>query len=334
MGQAIRVGAVGYGASFNMGKHHLSAISGIAGLEPVAVCDIDPERLVAAQEDFPGIAVFSHIDELLASDCIDLATIITPHNTHAELVLRCLEAKRHTVCEKPLAITSDEVTAMLAAARKNAVMLSTFHNRRWDGDFLTLCRIVREGLIGRVFRIECGFSSYSKARDWWRSDKEISGGAIYDWGAHFTDWVLNLVDYEIASVTGFQVKNPHWHGYTNEDHAEFTIHFKEKCLATLTLSTLSMESKDRWRVLGEQGSIVYGNDCFVVRSLVKGYQMETEIPFAQGDWHAYYRNIADHLLRGGPLAITPESAARVIGVLDAADRSAANGGEAVVPVFC
>ena len=271
---------------------------------------------------------------MLAADAVDLVTVITPHNTHAPLAVQCLQAGVHVVCEKPMAITSAEVKAMMAAAKKGKAVLSTFHNRRWDGDFVQLRDLIRkEKWIGRVFRIDAGFSGYGPQGNWWRSDRAISGGAIYDWGAHFTDWILNLVPTDIDWVSGYQVKNRAWKGYTNEDHSEYTLRFADGCLANLTISNLAMSGRPRWRVLGENGSIEDIGGKFKVSSQVNGRQVHTEVAFPKSDWDAYYANLYRHLQGRAKLVITPESAARVIGVLEAANRSAAQGSKPVKPAF-
>jgi len=128
----IRVGIIGYGGAFNMGRGHLKEMEQ-AGMTPVAVCEVDAERLKVAETDFPGIETYSTVAEMLRKSDVNLVTIITPHNTHAKLALQCLKAGRHVVCEKPLAITTAECDAMIAAAKKSGVVLSTYHNRHWDG---------------------------------------------------------------------------------------------------------------------------------------------------------------------------------------------------------
>ena len=287
-----------------------------------------------AADDWPDAEAFSSVDDMLAADAVDLVTVITPHNTHAPLAVQCLQAGVHVVCEKPMAITSAEVKAMMAAAKKGKAVLSTFHNRRWDGDFVQLRDLIRkEKWIGRVFRIDAGFSGYGPQGNWWRSDRAISGGAIYDWGAHFTDWILNLVPTDIDWVSGYQVKNRAWKGYTNEDHSEYTLRFADGCLANLTISNLAMSGRPRWRVLGENGSIEDIGGKFKVSSQVNGRQVHTEVAFPKSDWDAYYANLYRHLQGRAKLVITPESAARVIGVLEAANRSAAQGSKPVKPAF-
>ncbi len=138
----IQVGVIGYGGAFNMGKAHINEMKQ-AGMTPCAVCEIDKERLQAATADFPGIETYSSVAAMLKRSSVNLITIITPHNTHAKLALQCLNAGRSVVCEKPLAITTTECDAMLAAARKKHVVLSTYHNRHWDGCILNRALLLR-----------------------------------------------------------------------------------------------------------------------------------------------------------------------------------------------
>lgn len=335
MSKTFKVAVIGYGPAFNMGPTHINSIIANPGFEIAAVCDASEERQKAAKEAYPQIQTFGDVGVMLDTVKLDLAVIITPHFVHAPLALQCLKKKVSVVVEKPMAITTQEVSDMIAAAKKAKVMLSTFHNRRWDSDFVILRDLVKAGLIGKVFRIEAGFNGYSEQGTWWRSDKKISGGAIYDWGAHFTDWILQIADGKVAHVTGFQVKHPDWTKYTNEDHSEYTATFDSGCVATLTISNLSAIQKPRWIVRGTNGSIVAGNDAFTVTRYEGGRKWTTEVRYdsIKSDWHAYYRNVCAHLRDGEPLVITPESAARVITVLDSANASAGQNGAPVVPKF-
>ena len=332
--KSIRCGVVGYGGAFNMGQTHLNSMTRNRRMEVAAVCELDAARRKVAEEDFPGVETFAEVGDMLKNAELDLVTIITPHNTHSPLVIECLNAGVNVVCEKPLAITSRQVKDMMSAAKKNGVMLSTFHNRRWDGDFQSLRDLVnKEKAIGRVHRIEAGFYGYGAQGNWWRSDRKISGGAIYDWGAHFTDWILNVVPQKIDWVSGYQVKNRAWKGYSNEDHSEYSMRFASGAIATLTISNLSMSSRPRWRVLGERGSIEDLGGKFLLKTLVNGRQMSAEVPYAESNWHAYYENVYKHLQGRAKLIITPESAARVIGVLEAANISAERDSKPVKPAF-
>ncbi len=332
--EIIRCGVVGYGGAFNMGHRHLTSMERNPGMTAAAICEPDASRRQVAQEEWPQARVYARLDDMLAAEDLGLVAIITPHDTHGELAVQCLNAGVSVVCEKPMAITTDEVKAMIQAAERNKVVLSTFHNRRWDGDFMALRELIcTEQLIGRVFRIEAAIGGYGPQGKWWRANRRISGGSIYDWGAHFTDWILNLVPEKVDWVSGYQVKNPAWDEYTNEDHSEYTLQFSGGCVATLTVSNLSMLGKPRWRILGEWGAIEDTGGKFMVKTLVKSRQLGAEIAFQNSDWDAYYRNIHEHLTKGADLVITPESAARVIAVLEAANASASSGSKPVKPVF-
>ena len=178
----FRCGVVGYGGAFNMGRAHLTSMRKNPGMAAVAVCELDAARRKVAEQDFPGIQTYGRLGDMLRHADLDLVAVITPHNTHAKLAVQCLDAKVGVVVEKPMAVTSAEVKAMMAMAKRRGVMLSTFHNRRWDGDFILLCDLIcTEKVIGRVFRIEAGFGGYGQQGNWWRSDKKVSGGGIYDW---------------------------------------------------------------------------------------------------------------------------------------------------------
>jgi len=149
----LKVGVVGYGGAFNMGRVHLREMQS-AGMTPCAVVELDPQRLQVAEQDFPGIQKYTTVDELLAKSDVDLVTIITPHNSHAPLALKCLRAGRHVISEKPMAITTKECDAMIAAAKKKKLLLSAYHNRHWDGGIMRAVEEIK--MSGGVTRTEKG----------------------------------------------------------------------------------------------------------------------------------------------------------------------------------
>ncbi|MHB1294845.1 MAG: ThuA domain-containing protein [Anaerolineae bacterium] len=326
--RSIHCGLLGYGPSFNMGKGHAGWIDATPGLRTVAVCDAVPQRIEAARTELPTLEAYCPtLDDLLAVPDLDLVVNILPHNLHAPMTLRLLEAGKHVVLEKPFCITVEEANAMIAAARANGRMLSLFHNRRWDGDYMTIKDILRRGLIGEIYHIECGAGNYDHPGFWWRSDKAISGGVMYDWGAHFVDWILNLVPSRIAQVTGDLQKRV-WHAVTNEDHAEAWIRFENGVTADYLTSSIAASMRPKWRILGTKGAIEadWGQEIHVV-SFASGLRQDSTIKVTLPGYGSteYYRNVADHLLLGEELAVTAEQARRVIGIIDAAQRSSALG---------
>ncbi|HOZ49361.1 MAG TPA: ThuA domain-containing protein [Candidatus Hydrogenedentes bacterium] len=328
----LKAGCIGYGPSFNIARLHLESMQK-AGLDVVAACDLRADRREAAQAEWPGIETFASATTMLKKSSVELVAVCTEHNVHARLVEQCLNAGRHTVTEKPMCVSAKEGAAMIAAARKNKRMLSVFHNRRWDGDYMAIKDIVARGLLGDVFQIELFMGHYGHPSYWWRSDKRISGGAFLDWGAHCTDWVLGLVPAKIAEVSGHFVHKAVWHDVTNEDHCLASVRFANGCHATIEWSYLAAAPKTRWRILGTKGGLTdLGSDVgkFKVVTFKDGSRVDCEIPYKESDWHAYYRNVTDHLMLGEPLVVTPESSRRVIAVLEAAEQSSLQG-KAIVP---
>ena len=326
--ETIRCGLLGYGPAFNMGRGHGGWIAETPGLETVAMCDVNPARVAAAREELPGLeGYFTDLDDMLAVPGLDLVVIILPHNLHAPMAIKCMQAGKHVVMEKPFSITIQEANEVIDGAREQGVMLSLFHNRRWDGDYLTIRDIIDRGLIGKIYHIECGQGGYRHPGFWWRSDKTISGGVMHDWGAHFIDWILNLVPSEIAQVMGDLQKHI-WNAVSNEDYGQAYIRFENGVTADYWISSIAALSRPKWLILGTKGAIRCdrGADIEVV-SFASGIQMESVVKVTLPNYGAaqYYRNIADHLLMGEELLVKPEQARRVIVVIDAVQRSAQLG---------
>jgi len=296
----IRCAVIGYG----MGKFHAEEIERTDGMKLVAICDVNPQRLEQAKNDFPQANTYQSADELLAKEDFDLAVIATPHNSHAPLTLKCLKAGKHVVVEKPMCITVKEATAMIETAKQKGLMLTVYHNRHWDGDFMAIREVVESGLIGEIFRVEMFGGGYYRPGHQWRSDKTASGGLFYDW-----------------------VK---WHDVTNEDHVQALIRFANGAVADVQFSTLASAGKPRWFILGTEGAIVdRWEGKFSLHFFVNGVRAETQVPYKQSRWFEFYRNVANHLLHGEELVIKPEQARRVIAIMEYAERSAKQGGKAL-----
>ncbi len=326
----IKVGVVGYGGAFNMGKWHLNEMKR-AGMSPVAVTEIDSERLKIATTDFPGIQTFAAVEEMLKKSDVNLVTLITPHNTHAPLALKCLAAGRHVVCEKPFAITTEECDAMIAAAKTGGLMVSTYHNRHWDGNILEAVKRIRAGVIGDVVHIEAHTGGYGKPGDWWRTSKSVSGGVLYDWGVHLLEYSLQLIQSEIAEVTGlaktgFWAPHTKWKNDTNEDEGFAIVRFKSGQWLTLCVTAIDSNPKrGMLEITGTKGSYImeYSTHEIITHKDGEVIVQKGNSPESEG-WR-FYQNVADHLTRGELLVITPEWARRPIHVLDLANRSAQTG---------
>jgi len=340
----IKVGAIGYGGAFNMGKQHLAQMAQ-AGMTPVAVTDPDESRLEVAKEDYPGIAVFKSTEEMLEGSDVNLLAIITPHNTHAKIAIQCLEAGRHVVTEKPFAVTTAECDAMIEAAKKSDCLVSTYHNRHWDGCVLKAVEQIGGGAVGDVVRIEAHMGGYRKPGDWWRTSKSISGGVLYDWGVHLLEYSLQIMDAgretpcEIAEVTGyakagFWADQTAWKDDTNEDEAFAIIRLKDGRWLTLCITNIDSNAKrGQLEVTGTKGTYIMegGSWEIITRDGDATTSRKGRSPRSEGQ--RFYQNIADHLTKGDELVITAEWARRPIHVLDLANQSAKKG-EAIKATYC
>jgi len=326
----IKVGVIGYGGAFNMGRWHLQEMKR-AGMTPTAVVEIDPARLKAAKADFPGIETYPSASAMLKDSQVNLAVLITPHNTHARLAIQCLRAGRHVVCEKPFAITTRQCDAMIAAAKAKRLLLSTYHNRHWDGCILQATKAIRSGVIGEVFRVEAHMGSYAKPGDWWRSSKSISGGVLYDWGVHLLEYALQIMHSDIVEVagmakTGFWAPKTRWKNDTNEDEAVALVRFANGAWMSLCISQIDSNPERGWlEITGTKGTYLFDHGTWEVTTHDGDKTIVTKGRNPPSEGWRFYQNIADCLTKGKELIITPQWARRPIHILDLANRSAKLG---------
>lgn len=330
MTTTIRGAVIGYG----MGKHHALQMTE-AGIDFTALCEPDPVRREQAKRDFPHIRVFAAADDLLADPAIDLVAVVTPHNTHAELANKVLESGKHCIVDKPMCIRADDAAALANKARQRGVMLSVYHNRRWDDWYLTARRLIGQGVLGDIFSVEMKFAQRGHPGNTWRSSKELSGGVFYDWGAHYMDWMLGIVSGRIKSIRGYAQKRL-WHDITNEDQLDCLIAFESGAIVFSQTSQIAGGTGSAVRIAGTKGVIetdrgVAQGKFLTLYTEINGIPAETKVPFLPSSWISYYHNIIDHLLDGAELAVKPEQALRVVAVLETAGRSAAEGCELPVP---
>jgi scyllo-inositol 2-dehydrogenase (NADP+) len=348
---SLQVGMLGYGA---IGAEHAGAIATVDGLDLAAVCDRDHRRLEQAAQAFPGVRLVDDAEDLKADNGIDIMLVSVPPNRHAETATAMLLAGKHVVVEKPFTLTVAEADAVIAAAAESGCILTVYQNRRWDPDFRAVLACVRSGRIGEVFHVETFVGGFAHPCRYWHSHEPVSGGVIYDWGSHYLDWILQIVDTPVAAVSGARHKRV-WRDVTNADMARVTIRFAGGQEAEFIHSDIAATPKPKWYVLGTRGAITadWREERTTARD-ISGELMITplartdaqadvriHLPDSAGRGHIetltlpprldapFHRNLADHFLTGEPLMITADQARRTTAVLEAASRSAQEGGRLV-----
>jgi predicted dehydrogenase len=350
----VGLGIVGYGPYGGMGRWHGLAARATPGLELVAACDPDAGRRKAAEADFPGLRAYATVEEMAADDDVEAVIVATPPVSHAALAMTLLRAGKHVALEKPMCLTLSEADQLMALAGAQGRTLTVNQNRRWDPDYLAIRRVLAEGLLGELFSMETFVGGFEHPCRAWHSEASISGGAVYDWGSHHLDWALQLMGSPPATVTAHGHKRV-WRDVTNLDQVRVHLSWEDGREAEFIQSDVAAVRKPKFYLQGTAGTLVghYRPLSFERIEAGLGYECETahhaEAPVEltlvryQSGWgltetrlpplpqrrYGFHRNLADHLLRGELLAVTPESVRPVIAVIEAAGRSAAAGGDPV-----
>lgn len=244
-----RIGMVGFGG---MAGWHYDLIGSIDDLEVAGIWDIRQERRDYAAEK--GIPVYGSLEDLLGDEAVDLVLIATPNDVHKSIAIGAMEAGKNVVCEKPVTLCSEDLQEMIAASERTKRFFTVHQNRRWDEDFLTVKRILEEGRLGEMFRIESRVHGSRGIPGDWRQEKEHGGGMLLDWGVHLLDQLLLLfpgvplrtVYASFTNVTNQLVDD----GFTAE------LCFANGVRALVEVGTSNFIGLPRWYVLGQNGSAV------------------------------------------------------------------------------
>ena len=243
--------------------------------------------------------------------------------------------------EKPMALTADQCDELMALARNKELLLVVYQNRRYDLDFLTMKELIDTNQIGQVFHYESFVGGYSKPCSYWHSDAEVSGGAIFDWGSHFIDQIMSIVDSDVDFVSGLNQKRV-WDHVTNADHAQVSINFKDGLQAVFINSDLAAARKPKFYVLGTHGAIMgdwdeSGDgsvaDLPAIISLHRADGTSQVIKHVSTQPYSFYSSLMAYLGDGTPMSIRAEQSRDVVAIMQAAEASALLNGKPVTPLL-
>ena len=248
MSENIRVGLIGYGYASK--TFHAPLISGTPGMELAAVSSSDAAKVHA---DWPSVPVVSEPKHLLNNPNIDLIVIPTPNDTHFPLARAALEAGKHVVVDKPFTVTLSQARELDALARSLGRLLSVFHNRRWDSDFLTVKALLSEGTLGEVAYFESHFDRFRpQVRDRWREQPGPGSGIWFDLGPHLLDQAVNLFGLPVSMTVDLAQIRP---GAQTTDYFHAILSYPQRRVV-LHGTLLAAAESARYILHGTRGSYV------------------------------------------------------------------------------
>jgi scyllo-inositol 2-dehydrogenase (NADP+) len=338
MAPPIRTALVGYGSVAE--KMHAPLLEVCPDLDFVAVVERNGDRCA---EKYPNVKTFRSLEALLEADFADLICITTPNEYHFPMAKQCLLAGKHVVVDKPVTIFAQEAEELERMAREKGLICSVFHNRRYDGDFRTLQKLVAEQTLGRLVYLESHFDRFRpQVSENWR-EKEVPGNGItFDLGSHLIDQVVLLFGKPMAIFADIQKQRKN---AVADDYFDISL-FYEGFKARVTAGVLVNVSSPKFLLLGEKGSyqkffLDVQEQAFKDGKKPEGdywgvdpeerwgklyLENETQaLPTEKGDYRIFYQNVADAITQGTPLQVTLPQTITVLKLIEASFRSAKEG---------
>lgn len=344
-GAELRVGLIGYGLAGS--AFHAPLISATPGLRLAVVVTSNAERARRARDEHPGVAVVDSAERLWErAGELEMVVVASPNRSHVPLTRAALGAGLPVVVDKPLAATAADARQLVDEARRRGLLLSVFHNRRWDGDFLTLRRLLAEGALGDVFRFESRFERWRPTpKPGWRerADPAEAGGVLYDLGSHLVDQALVLFGPVSQVYAEADRRRP---GVEVDDDAFVALTHASGVQSHLWMSVVAAEQGARMRVQGSRAAFVKRGMDVQEAVLRRGGRPNSPewgeeerdrwgrlgaaeewvvVPSERGAYPEYYAGIVEALRQGGPPPVEPADAVAGLEIIEAARRSAAEG---------
>lgn len=324
----INVGVVGFGMAGQV--FHAPFIRLVEGMRVAAVV----RRSGEPDPKYPDVKFVRSVEELLAINGIQLAVVATPNDSHVPIARECLLAGRDVVVDKPFTPTLKEAEELVALARARGRLLTVFQNRRWDGDFKTVRKILAEGSLGRVAIYESHFDRYlPKLRGTWH-EKPIAGmGLLFDLGPHLVDQALALFGTPQSISADLRKERD---GTLVDDAFDITFYYP-RMRALLRGSPVTAAPGPRFWICGTTGTYTkygldpqeeamkqgrnptqpgWGTEAEEAWGVLTTADGAKKVPTIAGNYRGYYENVRDAMLGKARIEVTPDQAINVMKVLE------------------
>ena len=356
MAEDIGVAVIGFGLAGRV--FHAPFVSAVPGLRLRTIVQrTGDEAARAYPESSTGVRVGRTVESVLADPAIELVVVATPNDTHASLATAALDAGKHVVVDKPFAATSQAAGELAERADTAGLVLAPFHNRRWDGDFLTIKRLLSEQVLGRLAAFQSHFDRFrpSPRAGTWKEASGDANGMLFDLGPHLVDQALAL--FGVPKSISASVRRER-DSTAIEDAFDIVLEF-DRLRATLSATMVAAEPAPRFLLHGTKGSFrKFGLDpqepALVGGATVPrmgsgdewlgepeplwgelaiaadpenapGKLARSKVQTERGDYRGFYANVRDAIRGTAALAVTPEDGRRVIRLLEMARESSHDG---------
>jgi len=328
----IQVGIAGLGRSG--WDIHARLLAPLAGRYNIAAAlDADAARRQEAADRF-GCRTYDSYPDLLADEAVELVIVAVPSHLHPEYAVVALQAGKDVVCEKPMAMSLRDADRMIAAAEQSGRILAVFQNRRYDPDFVKVREVIDSGLLGRIVLIHLSETSFSRRWDW-QTLQTYGGGTLNNTGPHHLDMALQLFG-EAEPRVFCHLERTLTLGDA-EDHVKIILSGPGAPMIDIEISSACAFPLPTWHILGTQGGLQgskhhlhwkYVDPATLPPRTVdthptpnRSYDRD-DPQWMEGSWGiiadtgpghtGFYLDLYETIRHGAPLAITPESARRVV----------------------
>jgi scyllo-inositol 2-dehydrogenase (NADP+) len=335
----VRVGLIGFGLAGQ--SFHAPIIRSVPGLELACILE---RRGSLAHQKYPEVRIARTLEDLLTDEQMRLCVIATPNASHFDLARRCLLAGRDVVIDKPFATNSGDALQLIELAEKNGRLLTVYQNRRLDGDFLTVRKLLASGVLGRVVSYESHYDRFRPVikENVWRERAEPGSGILFDLSPHLVDQALVLFGTPLAIGAGVFSERA---GSEVDDAFDVRFEYPEMH-AYLRASMMACAARPHFVLQGTKGSFVkYGMDpqeAILRRSEPPGGPHWGEEPEADwgtlwfpngdsrtteklkteaGDYRLFYVNVRDAITEGKPLAVPAREALQTVRAIEFVQQS-------------
>lgn len=327
----VKLGIVGFGRIVEL--IHLPLLKQVQQIEVRGIYDVTPQRLELAAKR--GFSTYSQLEELLSSE-LDAVLIATPPNSHFPIAVEVLKSGKHALIEKPVTLSADEAIQLKQIADQFGKVVSVFHNRRFDPDYLLVKRIISEGILGSILFVDRRHHMFGSGASFgvksfhpgWRNETCFGGGALMDWGVHLIDQLLRL-EFGRCDKINARMNNLRWQQGEVDDHVYASIVTDHDILLSMEVNFGSNATSPLWVVGGDQATlqVVSETEAVVYEKGKPARQLMLDSSPKERPVRIY-STFADCLLRGGKLAVTLEEAIETMQVLDSIRTSAQRNTEA------